>query len=101
VSAETPSGLAELADIETVFSALAHPSRRQILMVLRARGDRVKAGDIARRFSCSWPTITRHLRQLEEAGLVVAEREGRERIYHLDREKLLSVTSQWLAHFDE
>ena len=61
----------------------------------------VKAGDIARRFSCSWPTITRHLKQLEEAGLVHAERDGRERMYRLDRDRLLGATSLWLSHFED
>jgi DNA-binding transcriptional ArsR family regulator len=84
-----------------VFGALSHPSRRQILMVLRARGGSVKAGDIARRFSCSWPTITRHLKQLEDAGLVIAERAGRERIYQLNQKRLLKVTGGWLAHFED
>ena len=44
-------GLAELDEIERVFAALAHASRRQILGVLKARGGRVRAGDIAQRFA--------------------------------------------------
>lgn len=92
-------GLAELAEIERVFGALAHASRRQILLVLHARGDRVKAGDIARRFSCSWPTTSRHLRVLEDAGLVRTIQSGRERFYELRTERLRRVLGDWLGHF--
>ena len=93
-------GAAELEALERVFAALAHPQRRQILLVLHARGDRVGAGAIARRFACSWPTTTRHLRVLEEAGLVSVEREGRERFYRLEVAHLRGVVGGWLAHFE-
>ena len=93
-------GIAELDELERVMSALAHPSRRQILLVLHARGDRVNAGEIARRFSCSWPTTTRHLRVLQEAGLVRVEKEGRERFYELDSRRLRRVVGGLLEHFE-
>ena len=93
------NALAELEELERVFHALAHPSRRHVLLVLHARGDRVKAGEIARRFSCSWPTTTRHLRVLEEAGLVRVEKEGRERFYRLEGKRLRAVVGGWLEHF--
>jgi len=90
---------ARLADLQAVFGALAHPSRRQILLVLRFRGGRMTAGEIADRFSCRWPTTTRHLRQLELAGLVRVEPLGRQRVYVLVRERLLAVTGGWLRWF--
>ena len=99
MTAPRRDGLRELEAIDRTFQALAHPSRRQILGVLHARGDRVRAGEIARRFSCSWPTTTRHLRQLEDAGLVRVEKEGRERFYCLERDRILSVVGAWLDHF--
>lgn len=92
-------GVAEVRAHERVFRALAHPSRRHILLVLHARGGRVTAGDIARRFACSWPTTTRHLRELERAGLVSVEKQGRERFYRLETERLRAVVGDWLAHF--
>jgi DNA-binding transcriptional ArsR family regulator len=92
-------GLAELEAHDAVFAALAHASRRHILVVLHARGGRVRAGDIASRFACSWPTTTRHLRVLEDAGLVSVEQEGRERFYVLERDRLREVAGDWLAHF--
>ena len=93
-------GLAELDEIARVFSALAHASRRQILLVLHVRGDRVTAGEIAKRFSCSWPTTTRHLRVLQAAGLISVHRRGRERFYQLEKTKLGDVVSGWLGHFE-
>ena len=92
-------GVAEVRATEAVFHALAHASRRQILLVLHARGDRLSAGDIARRFACSWPTTTRHLKVLQDAGLVSVEQEGRERFYRLERERLASTAGGWIDRF--
>jgi DNA-binding transcriptional ArsR family regulator len=90
----------ELADLEEVFAALAHASRRQILLSLHFHGGEMTAGEIAARFDCTWPTTSRHLRQLEQAGLVRAERRGRERVYSLDRARLASVAGRWLDRFE-
>jgi DNA-binding transcriptional ArsR family regulator len=89
----------QLADVEAVFSALAHSSRRHVLLVLQFRGGEMTAGEIAARFGCSWPTTTRHLRVLENAGLVQVEKRGRERIYRLNTERLVGITSRWLEAF--
>jgi DNA-binding transcriptional ArsR family regulator len=90
-----------LADLEAVFAALAHEQRRHILLTLKFRGGRLSAGAIADRFSCSWPTTTRHLKVLESAGLVRVEKRGRERIYLLQAERLLLVAGEWLAWFED
>lgn len=83
-----------------MFGALSHASRRQILLALHHHGGEMTAGEIAARFECSWPTTTRHLRRLEDAGLVTVEKEGRERIYRLARDTLRRVVGGWLEHFD-
>jgi len=93
-------GQAKLADLEAVFGALANRSRRQILQVLQFRGGAMTSSEIAARFSCQWPTTTRHLRRLEEAGLVRVERKGREALYSLDRDRLQAVAGEWLALFE-
>ena len=95
-----PDAASALADVEAVFNALAHPSRRQILLVLRFRGGEMLAGEIADRFACAWPTTTRHLRVLEEAGLVRVEKRGRARVYRLDHERLRAVAGEWLRWFE-
>ncbi|WP_394837956.1 metalloregulator ArsR/SmtB family transcription factor [Pendulispora rubella] len=87
------------AELEAVFEALAHRQRRLILLVLNFRGGSMTAGDIAQRFDCAWPTTTRHLRVLEDAGLVHVEERGRERIYHVEREKLRRVLLNWASWF--
>lgn len=56
------------------FRALADPTRRAILDQLRS-GSRT-SGEIAERFGSSWPTISRHLSVLRDAGLINAEKDG-------------------------
>jgi DNA-binding transcriptional ArsR family regulator len=87
-----------LQALDAVFGALAHRARRQILMTLYFRGGEMTAGDIARRFAHAWPTTTRHLRVLEEAGLVSSERQGLTRVYRIDK-KRLKVIEQWIEWF--
>lgn len=67
---------------EDVFRAIADPTRRAILDRLRAGPAR--AGDLASDFRQSRPAISKHVRVLREARLVVEERVGRERVYALD-----------------
>ena len=66
----------------SAFRALADHTRREILRMLRS-GPRT-SGEIASRFDSSWPTISRHLAVLREAGLVVADRKGQEIYYELN-----------------
>jgi DNA-binding transcriptional ArsR family regulator len=79
---------ARLEALDQVMNALAHPARRQILLVVRFRGGEVSAGDIAARFAHAWPTTTRHIRLLETAGLLTQERRGRQRVYKLNTDRL-------------
>jgi len=78
------------------FSALADPTRRAVLDLLRA-GMR-PAGEIARSFTVSRPAISKHLGILRRAHLVEERREGRHRLYHLNPEPLKAVDS-WLEHY--
>jgi DNA-binding transcriptional ArsR family regulator len=92
-------GAIDLEDLERVFAALAHESRRTILSVLAARGGEMTSGALASRFDCAWPTTTRHLRVLREAGLVQVELRGRERVYRLDANRLRKVAGGWIERF--
>ena len=98
---QKPKAQSEQEDLDAVFSALSHPSRRQILLVLLFRGEQMTAGQIAERFSCTWPTTTRHLKVLEAAGLIRVEKHGRERVYHLEKERLTAVIDGWTQWFRE
>ena len=89
----------DLAALDLVFKALAHAARRQILLILQFRGGEMSAGQIARRFSHSWPTTTRHLRVLQEAKLLSVTTEGRERIYRIDHEQLGRLQTGFLRWF--
>jgi DNA-binding transcriptional ArsR family regulator len=88
--------LRDLDDIDAVFGALGNASRRHILQVLSARGS-LTAGELAERFSHAWPTTTRHLRVLLDAGLITVTPVGRERHYQLARQRLGGVVALWLA----
>jgi DNA-binding transcriptional ArsR family regulator len=92
-------GEQDLEDFDLVFKALAHQSRRNILTVLQSRGGTMTAGDIVNRFSFAWPTMTRHLQQLENAGLIYVDKISREQHYTLNRDRLNSVVNNWLKWF--
>jgi DNA-binding transcriptional ArsR family regulator len=81
-----------------VCTAIAHPARRQILLTVHLRGS-MAAGDIAGRFAHAWPTTTRHLRVLVEAGLLTHARHGRHHVYAVDHARLELLT-EWLGWFD-
>lgn len=81
--------------LDRTFHALADGTRRSIIHVL-ARGEPRSAGDLGRRFQSAQPTISRHLRVLEEAGFVTRSVEGR--IHHFSlRRKPLRDAERWLA----
>ena len=84
---------------EAIFIALAHPARRRILISLNFAGGEMSAGEIAGLFAHAWPTTTRHLQQLEAAGIVAHARRGRTRLYRLDT-KRLALARDWLDWFE-
>ena len=85
---------------ESIFTALAHPVRRRIVMTLRFEGGSMTAGEIAAMFEHAWPTTTGHLQVLEAAGVVTHVRDGRMRIYSLNRSRL-ALARDWLAQLTE
>jgi DNA-binding transcriptional ArsR family regulator len=89
----------KLEELEGVLAALAHASRLHILLVVLCHGGAMSAGEIAGRFSHSWPTTSRHLRVLEQAGLLGFEKRGRTRVYRIDNQKL-HVVRDWLRWFE-
>src|SRR5262252_1966706 len=81
---------------EVTFQALADPTRRAVLDLLR-RGSQ-PAGQIASAFPVSRPAISKHLRLLRRAHLVREHREGRNRVYQLNPEPLRAVDN-WIEHY--
>jgi DNA-binding transcriptional ArsR family regulator len=76
------------------FKALAHPLRRDI--VERLSGGAATVGEVTRDFAVSKPTISRHLKLLEEAGVVMRIIDGRTHRLEL-RPEGLAEASEWLA----
>ncbi|MEA2162349.1 MAG: hypothetical protein QOK37_476 [Thermoanaerobaculia bacterium] len=89
---------ARLDAYEAVFSALAHPARRRVLLTIHFNGGSMTAGEIASVFAHAWQTTTRHLQVLERTGLLSHEKQGRMRIYRIER-KRLELVKDWLAWF--
>ncbi len=79
---------------DAVFKALADPTRREILSLLRGGDSTV--GDIASNFHMSRPAVSKHLRQLRAAGLVVDRPLGTARVCELNAEPLHAV-DEWLT----
>ena len=78
------------------FRALADPTRRRILELLRSAG--LTAGELADHFDMTKPSISHHLNTLKAAGLVDAEREGQSIVYSLNTSVLQDLMS-WFYTF--
>jgi ArsR family transcriptional regulator len=74
------------------YKALADPTRRQILKLLRE--DDLPAGVIAEQFDISWPSVSRHLSVLTSAGLVQATRRGQQLVYSLTTSVLVDIVTE-------
>lgn len=82
--------------LNAVFSALADPTRRGILAKL-ARGS-ASVGELAAPLSMSPPAVSKHLRVLEQAGLLRRERDGRMHRCHLDA-RPLAAAGEFIEHY--
>ena len=91
-------GVKDVEVADAVFSALAHPARRQILLSVRLRGQ-CSAGEIASRFDCSWPTTSRHLATLVRSNLLEVRISGRQRIYSANTALVKGVLEAWAGYF--
>lgn len=83
-------------ELDRVFKALANSVRRRICDELRLRP--MTTGHIAQCFpDLDRTTVMQHLRVLEEAGLVVPVRRGRERFNHLDAMPIQAIHERWIG----
>jgi DNA-binding transcriptional ArsR family regulator len=78
------------------FEAIAEPSRRQILDLLRA-GER-PAGELVEETGLSQPGVSKHLKMLRQAGLVSVRPDGQRRLYRLEG-RALAALDAWLKPF--
>ena len=82
--------------MQSAFKALADPTRREIVRLLRD-GPR-SSGEIAEKFPSAWPTISRHLGVLRDAGLILSERHGQAILYELNTtvfDELIEHLLEW------
>jgi DNA-binding transcriptional ArsR family regulator len=79
--------------VNKVFKALADPTRRRVLQLLRERP--MSAGELSDQFAVSKPTMSAHFAVLQEAGLIDAEKSGRTITYRL----VMSVLEEALLGF--
>ncbi len=88
-------------DLDATLAALADPTRRRVVELLRERPRR--AGELAAAFRVSAPAMSRHLRVLRRRGLVEEERvdeDARVRVYRLRRERFRQL-QEWLGQVEE
>jgi uncharacterized protein YndB with AHSA1/START domain len=86
--------------VDNVFRALADPTRRRLLDELfRQDGQSLRA--LEARFSITRFGIMKHLKQLEEAGLVVSRRRGREKLHFLNPVPIRLVHDRWVSKYAE
>ena len=81
-----------------VFGALANPTRREVLRLLRERGEQ-PVQELAAHFDMRRPSLSEHLRVLRDAGLVVERPVGRQRLYSLRPEPLREL-ADWLTPYE-
>ena len=79
-----------------VFNALADPTRRGILISLAHEAQNVNA--LAEKFDMTRQAVSLHVKYLQECGVITITKEGRERLCHLEAQKLSEV-AEWLEPF--
>ncbi len=83
--------------METVFAAIADPTRRQVLERLRIEGA-LSVKQLSEPMAVTRQAVTKHLNILHNAGLIKVERHGRERLHRLQPEPLQAV-DDWLRPY--
>lgn len=89
--------MAAAAPKHNVFQAIADPTRRKLLRLLS--GEEMSVGAISRHFPMSRTAVSKHLRILADAGLVIERKVGRETRYRMEAEPLLELR-KWLSFYE-
>ncbi|MGY1760097.1 ArsR/SmtB family transcription factor [Geodermatophilus sp. SYSU D00779] len=82
--------------LSRVFAALADPTRRD--MVARLAGADATVGELAQPYDVSVQAVSKHLRVLEDAGLVSRSRDAQRRPVHLEAE-VLDLMTTWIERY--
>src|SRR5712692_1489744 len=84
---------------DLVFKALADSDRRRILDRLRVRGG-LTLIELSDRIDMTRQGVTKHIDLLEEAGLVVTRRQGREKLHYLNPVPIHEIAERWIRPFE-
>jgi len=87
-------------DMDLVFHALAHQTRRRILDLARDKPGQ-SVGELAQAFDVSRIAIMNHLKVLEEAGLLISQKDGRTRRLYLNAMPIKAIQDRWIDAFGE
>lgn len=86
--------------MDAVFAALAHADRRRILDLVKDSPG-VKVGDVCSHFGTSRIAVLKHIQVLEDAGLLIREREGRtKRLYH-NAVPIQQIYDRWTTEYSK
>jgi len=86
------------ATTSDVFNAIAEPRRRQIVELLARRGG-LAVGVLVAALGLPQPAVSKHLSVLHKVGVVTVNRQGKQRVYNLEAEKLKAV-HDWVKTFE-
>ncbi len=89
-----------MIDDDRVFRALAHPARRHLLDRLHERDGRTLT-ELEAELAMTRFGVMKHLRVLEEAGLVVTRRSGREKLHFLNPVPIRLIHDRWIGKYRE
>ena len=85
---------------DRVFRALADPSRRRLLDRLHRKNGQT-LGELCRGLDMTRQAVAKHLVILEEANLVAAKREGREKLHFINPVPINQIAERWISKFEE
>ena len=85
-------------DMDLVFHALAHQTRRRILDLVRDKPGQ-SVGELAKAFDVSRIAIMNHLKVLEEASLITSQKDGRSRRLYLNAMPIQAIHERWIDGF--
>jgi len=85
--------------MDAVFKALADPTRRALLDALRARNGQTLS-ELSERPEMTRQAVTKHLRILEAANLVVSQKRGREKLHYLNPVPIHDIAERWIDKFE-
>lgn len=89
-----------MTDNDRVFKALADPTRRLLLDLLFAREGRTLT-ELESEVAMSRFGVAKHLKVLEEAGLVISRRSGREKLHFLNAVPIRQIHDRWITKYTE